>query len=77
MSSEEHTVIELQLKLSELQERNNQLTSRVRELNQRNEQALETYEKRRQLLKKSVPNHEESGYTTQKIKNQTTSKVGE
>lgn len=53
LSSEEHTVIELQLKLSELQERNNQLTSRVRELNQRNEQALETYEKRRQLLKKA------------------------
>lgn len=53
LSSEEQSVIELQLTLSELQVQNKQLASRVRELNQRNEQALETYEKRRQLLKKA------------------------
>lgn len=49
----EKSIIELQLALYELQERNNQLTRRVRELNQRNEQTLDISDKRRRLLKRA------------------------
>lgn len=74
LSSEEQSIIELQLALSELQERNKQLESRVRELNQQNEQTLETSDKRRRLLKKArqtmkktvtqLKNHKQKPYQT-------------
>ena len=53
LSGNEKSLIELQLALSELQERNKQLTHCVRELNQQNEQTSDTSEKRRRLLKKA------------------------
>lgn len=53
LSDNEKSLIELQLALSELQERNKQLTHCVRELNQQNEQTSDTSEKRRRLLKKA------------------------
>mgnify|MGYP001737082533 CR=1 FL=1 len=53
LSDNEQSIIKLQLALSELQEQNKQLKNHVRELNQRNDQTLETSDKRRRLLKKA------------------------
>lgn len=64
LSDNEQSVIELQLALSELQEQNKQLKNRVQELNQRNDQTLETSNKRRRLLKKSTSDYEENSHAT-------------
>lgn len=53
LSDNDKSIIDLQLTISELKERNRQLNSCINELKQRNEHALNTYEKRRQLLKKA------------------------
>ena len=53
LSSEEQSVIELQLTLSELQEQNKQLKSCNRTLKEQNDQTLNTSEKRRRLLQKA------------------------
>lgn len=53
LSDNDKSIIDLQLTISELKERNRQLNSRINELKQRNDRALNDYEKRRQLLKKA------------------------
>ena len=53
LSDNNKSIIDLQLTISELKERNNELERRIRELKQRNDRALNDYEKRRQLLKKA------------------------
>lgn len=53
LSDNDKSIIDLQLTISELKERNNGLERRIRELKQRNDRALNDYEKRRQLLKKA------------------------
>lgn len=53
LSDNDKSIIDLQLTISELKERNNGLERRIRELKQRNDRALNDYEERRQLLKKA------------------------
>lgn len=53
LSDNDKSIIDLQLTISELKERNRQLNSRINEFKQRNDRALNDYEKRRQLLKKA------------------------
>lgn len=53
LSDNDKFTIKLQLTISELKEENKRLNGRIRELKQRNERALDTYEKRRQLFKKA------------------------
>ena len=53
LSDNDKSIIDLQLTISELKERNNRLEYRINELKQRNDRALNDYEKHRQLLKKA------------------------
>ena len=68
LSSEEQSVIELQLTLSELQEQNKQLKSRIRALKERNDQTLDTSEKRRRLLQKACQTMKKTVTQLKKLK---------
>lgn len=68
LSDNDKSIIDLQLTISELKERNRQLNSRINELKQRNDRALNDYEKRRQLLKKAYRTMKKAVTQLKKIK---------
>lgn len=72
LSDNDKSIIDLQLTISELKERNRQLNSCINELKQRNEHALNTYEKRRQLLKKAYRTMKKAITQLKKIEKKTT-----